>query len=149
MSSPENHIAIQQLVASYAYFMDTMQADKMAPLFLDDGVFDETGLGVGIFRGRAELDKFFHVVVEYMEYCYHFGGPHIINFSSEIEATGILYSISEGKAKNGGPTKAVYYYEDKYSKIGGDWKFVERKTIPLVPCDVSEFVNSSQKTEAR
>lgn len=148
MSSPENYIAIQQLVAKYAYFMDTMQANKMANLFIEDGVFDETGLGVGIFKGRTDLDNFFHVVAEFMEYCYHFGGSHVINFSSENEATGVLYSISEGKTKSGGITKAVYYYEDKYQKIVDEWLFVERKTIPLVPCDVSEFVNSSQAADA-
>jgi hypothetical protein len=116
---------IRDLIATYAHRAAHRQS--MADLFTDDGAFinrpDPTTPPMEI-RGRVALDKFFNGL----------GGqpqqplPMIHNFLISVqgdEARG-LSSIEVRILNNGNVVDGSGYYQDRFRRENGHWKFVER-----------------------
>ena len=116
---------IRDLIATYAHRAAHRQS--MADLFTDDGAFinrPDPNTPVMEVRGRAALDKFFNGL----------GGqpqqplPMIHNFLISVkgdEARG-LSSIEVRILNNGKVVDGSGYYQDRFRREDGHWKFVER-----------------------
>jgi hypothetical protein len=133
----QDYLDIQQLVARYAYAMDS-GADNgfaYADLFTPDGEFMAPG---GTIRGREALaeagrsgfvngHKPAHGVS-------HFIVNNVVTASAE-GATGkqyvVLVNIGEDDKPGGSFSNVGGHYEDVYVKTAQGWKFKRREFVPM------------------
>src|SRR5205807_9142252 len=94
-------------------------------LFTEDAVFDGTSTGMAMLRGRAELMKFYGESVNRPGLAIPFIHNHIIEVHGDT-ASGTC--ALEGRfSRRGESLTGAGYYEDTYRKVGGRWRFAERK----------------------
>lgn len=115
---------IKELTARYAHGVARGEGAKVAALFTDDGTFINRMPDVPVMtvHGRAELDKFYGAIKRNFALpCIH---NHLITLAGD-EATGtcsIEVRITRGEKSMIGSG----YYEDRFRRENGQWKFVER-----------------------
>lgn len=129
--TPADYIEIRQLVARYAYAVDTgaENGNVYASLFADDGAFaDRMGRET---KGRDALAALARRNTRGPQSAFHFIVNHVIEPTSE-GAVGKEYlvqlRIGEGERPNdifGGG-----HYEDIYVKTPDGWRFKRRQFIP-------------------
>jgi hypothetical protein len=132
----EDRLAIMELSSLYAMCCDTHEFSKMAELFTDDCIYDESCVGVERVENKAELLRVFEVFAEQLGPVVHTSSNHIISQYSGSLARGICYVWAEGyfsEALGGGVLRTAGYYDDVYVKHGGQWYFKERVLRCLVP----------------
>jgi hypothetical protein len=134
--SPRDYLEIQQLVARYAYALDTGadNGNAYADLFTADGQFV---LPTGPMRGREALAAFGrngadgHKPANGVS---HFIMNHVIEPAAG-GATGkeyvVLVNIGEGGKPGGEFSNTGGHYEDVYAKTNDGWKFKRREFIPM------------------
>ena len=124
--------AIRDLACRYAHHVWQKQGAAAARLFTADGAMD-TG-EPPVLRGRAALLEAY----ERMLHDGHFQpfvSNHVISLAGD-EASGTCYldlrATAEGRSLIGSG-----YYEDRYRRVDGEWKFRSRKLHLswLVPID--------------
>jgi ketosteroid isomerase-like protein len=113
---------IKQLKARYAAACDNnYDADAIAALFTEDAVWDGGRLGKA--GGREAIRKFFSRAAEYFPFAIHNVMNPIIEVDGD-QATGQWYLIQPATMAKG--NQAVWLaasYNDRYVRIGEDWKF--------------------------
>ena len=57
---------------------------------------------------------------------------------TETTASGTVFSIVEA-VTTAGPMRAIIYYEDRYAKVDGGWRFSARTIHPLMPFDTAAY----------
>jgi len=129
--TPLDYLEIRQLVARYAYAVDTgaENGDVYASLFSPDGAFaDRTGRET---KGRDALAALARRNTRGQQSAFHFIVNHVIEPSPE-GAVGKQYllqlRIGDGERPNdvfGGG-----HYDDVYVKTPGGWRFKRRQFIP-------------------
>jgi hypothetical protein len=129
--SPLDYAEIRQLVARYAYAVDTGEGggEAYASLFAPDGAFvDRTGREV---RGRDALSALARRNARGRQSAFHYIVNHVIEPSTE-GASGKEYllqlRIGEGDRPNeifGGG-----HYSDVYVKTPDGWRFKRRQYMP-------------------
>jgi hypothetical protein len=129
--TPSDYIEIRQLVARYAYAVDTGadNGNVYASLFAPDGAFaDRTGRET---KGKEALAALARRNTRGPQSAFHFIVNHVIEPSSE-GAVGKEYllqlRIGEGERPNdifGGG-----HYEDIYVRTPDGWRFKRRQFIP-------------------
>jgi len=115
---------IKELTAHYAHGVARGEGDKVAALFTDDGVFLNRfpGQPVTEVRGREALNKFYGAIKRNFALpCIH---NHLINLAGD-EATGTC-SIEVRITRDGKSMIGSGYYEDRFRRENGRWKFVVR-----------------------
>jgi hypothetical protein len=123
--TPADHIEIQQLLARYAYALDT-GADEgymYADLFTEDGMaFNVTG--------RDNLAKLALAEPHGPDFVRHFPMHAIISPSSE-GATGTQYLLMIDVGEDGLPNSIFLggRYEDRFAKTPEGWRFKSRTLI--------------------
>jgi SnoaL-like domain len=127
-----DRLAIQELTARYAFYVDTFQIEPLMELWVHDGpVFDETQIGTGLHTGAAAIRAFFvDGVFAQLDGVVHFTMNHILHELDDTKASGVCSVLVEGDLKAGGTLRATAYYKDAYAKVDGAWKFRSRTTIP-------------------
>jgi hypothetical protein len=125
-------LAIQELTARYAFYVDTFQIQPLMELWVQDGpVFDETQIGTGVHTGADAIRAFFvNGVFAQLDAVVHFTMNHILHELDDTKANGVCSVLVEGDLKAGGTLRATAYYKDAYEKVDGAWKFRSRTTIP-------------------
>jgi AcrR family transcriptional regulator len=116
---------IRDLVATYAHRM--AHGPAAADLFTDDGVYVNRGtpnLPAKEVRGRAALDRHFCDRTAWAERPLPMIHNHLIAVRGD-EATGIC-SVEIRLAAEGASIVASGYYNDRYRREYGRWRFVER-----------------------
>lgn len=119
----EDTEAIKRLKARYcAYCDDHYDADGIAGLFIEDGVWDG-GDEFGRSVGREEIRKFFSGVSKLLPFALHYVMNPIIEVAGD-KAKGTWYlfqacTFAEGNQAVWGAAK----YDEEYVKVGGEWKF--------------------------
>jgi hypothetical protein len=128
-----SRLDIHELVAKYAYRLDTRQFDLLMELWSDGSpVFDESEFGMKKYTGQAEIRHHFEAeIYGQMENLCHLTGNHVINEISDTTASGNCTVFAQGDVKGGGTSKATAYYQDQYVRENGVWKFASRKVKPL------------------
>ena len=115
---------IKELTARYAHGVARGEGAKVAELFTDDGVFinEIPGAPQTVVRGREALQKFYGNIKRNVALpCIH---NHLISLAGD-EATGTC-SIEVRIAQKGQSMIGSGYYEDRFRRENGSWKFVER-----------------------
>ena len=116
---------IKELTARYAHGVARGEGAKVAELFTDDGVFINqlpTGEPPTVVRGREALTKFYGAIKRNIALpCIH---NHLITLAGD-EATGTC-SIEVRIARNNQSLIGSGYYDDRFRRENGRWKFVER-----------------------
>jgi hypothetical protein len=129
-----DRLDIIELTARYAYLMDARNLDLVMELWSDeDPVFDEEAFGLKKCTGKKEIRDYFELdILGKMENLCHLTTNHIIEEITDSTATGTCTVLVEGDVKDGGgPARATGYYEDRYVRENGSWKFSSRKVSPL------------------
>lgn len=114
--------AIRQLKHRYCAFCDEdYNADKLAPLFTEDAVWD--GGPMGRFEGRDAIHAFFSATTEAVPFAIH----HVTNPIIEVEgdvATGHWYLWQPMTfAATGQAIWLAARYEDRYRRHNDEWRF--------------------------
>ncbi|HYL58063.1 MAG TPA: nuclear transport factor 2 family protein [Candidatus Acidoferrales bacterium] len=121
----EDREEIKELTARYCWHVTHGEGEAVANLFTDDGVLDVTGGDFKAVRGREALLKFYRASVREKEVAIPFIQNHIIVIEGD-SAHGTC-AIEARFSRNGESVTAAGYYEDKYRRERGRWRFVERK----------------------
>ena len=132
-----DRIEINQLVARYAFALDTRADSGMAfaDLFAPDGEF----VGIrGSARGRDQLARLASNGVMTAEKplvgVSHFGMNHVIE-PAVGGATGkeylVMVNIAEGGKPGGDFSNIGGHYEDAYVKTAAGWRFKRREFVPM------------------
>lgn len=121
----EDREAIKELTARYCAHIARADAEAAANLFTDDGVLDMSDSGFKPVRGREALLNFYRASVREPEAALPFIHNHVIELSGDY-ARGTC-AIEARFARNGESITAAGYYEDKYRRERGTWRFAERK----------------------
>ena len=128
-TSFEDKFAIQELIARYNHAIDFGNYDAWVDCFDEDGVFQSSQFGR--FVGRAELKKFtedfeaLRATLPKVRHC-------VMNTVTEVEGDKALSSsylqvLITGK--EGVKLLFCRRYDDTFVKVGGEWRFKERKAI--------------------
>jgi uncharacterized protein (TIGR02246 family) len=115
---------IKELTARYAHGVARGEGAKVAELFTDDGVFinEIPNAPQTVVRGREALQKFYgNIKRNYALPCIH---NHLISLAGD-EATGTC-SIEVRITQKQQSMIGSGYYEDRFRRENGRWKFVER-----------------------
>ena len=128
-ASFEDKFAIQELIARYSHAIDYGNYDAWVDCFAEDGAFQ--GSQGRRFVGRAELKKFTEqfetrrATLPNVRHC-------VMNTVTDVEGDKALSSsylqvLITGKEG----TKLVLCgrYDDTFVKVGGAWRFKERKLL--------------------
>lgn len=121
----EDRDEIKELTARYCWHVARGEGAAVANLFTDEGVLDVTNADFKPVRGREALLKFYRASVRKPEAALPFIQNHVIELSGD-DARGTC-AIEARFARNGESVTAAGYYEDKYRRERGRWRFAERK----------------------
>ena len=117
---------IRDLIATYAHRM--AHGLPVADLFADDGAYINRGTAdrpaAREVRGRAALDEYFGDRTKVAEHPLPMIHNHLISIHGD-EATGIC-SNELRLAENGASIIASGYYQDRFRREHGRWRFVVR-----------------------
>jgi hypothetical protein len=72
----EDRLDLQELVARYAFRCDTKLYSEIQHLFTDDGIFDETVIGLPLCTGRPAIHELFNNVGPAVDYLIHLNCNH-------------------------------------------------------------------------
>ena len=129
----EDRVEIQDLGARYAFFCDTAQYDKIDPLFTEDGVFDESILGMPVTRGRAGIRALFKATGTTLTFLIHLNCNHRIAAYGGNTASTTTHLHAEGLLTDGTAFRILGYYADDYEKVAGMWLMKHRKLVAIAP----------------
>lgn len=120
--------AIKKLKARYCLYVDTGEPDKVADLFVEQAVWD--GGVVGRYEGREAIRTFMRNLPQLLSFALHYVMNPLIEIQGD-RATGQWY-LSEPctMVKGNQAVWGTARYEDRYVKVGGEWKFQEVRLIP-------------------
>ena len=128
----EDRLEIQELVARYAFFSDTAQYEKIEQVFAEDGVFNESVLGMPVTSGRAAIRDLFMQSGDTITWLIHLNCNHQISEFHGDSASGMSHLHAEG-ALNGDPFRILGYYADDYVRVDGRWLLKHRKLVLIAP----------------
>ena len=128
----EDRLKIQEVGARYAFRCDTEKYDSIAELFTDDGVWDETVLGLPRCEGRTMITDVFRQTGAAIEGLIHINSNHQITAFDGNTASATTHLLAEGRY-NGNAIRIFGYYADDYAKVDGEWKFSHRKLFEILP----------------
>ena len=131
MLTPQDYLEIRQLVARYAYAVDTGadNGNVYASLFDPDGAFlDRTGRATTGFDNLAALAR---QNTRRRQSAFHFIMNHVIEPSAE-GATGKEYLVQLRMGEGDRPNDIFGggHYEDVYVKTPEGWRFKQRQFLP-------------------
>jgi len=123
-----DHLAIQDLVTSYAHAVDDRDWGRWESLFLPEARIDYTSAG-GIEGSPAELARWMPRAMATFTFCMHSTSTHEIRFTGPDSATGRVHVFNRNGAEWEGRAEIVdvgAVYEDSYLRVGGTWRFASR-----------------------
>jgi len=129
----EDRLDIQQLVAQYAFHCDTKGYERVSELFTDDGIWDETVIGMPRCEGRKAIHEFFCSMAERpLEYLIHLNGNHRLTRYGGLTAAATTHLHVKGLF-NGQLIEILGYYADEYEMCGDVWLLKSRLLVEIAP----------------
>jgi len=113
---------IRQLVARYAFAVDTRDLDGLVALFVEDVAVGRQA------TGRAALRDYFSLGFEPLGFSILNVGTHVIDLIDETEATGEVYCSAEIERDDMLLRQAILY-RDRYRLTADGWRFVQREHL--------------------
>lgn len=114
--------AIRQLVARYAFAVDTRDLDGLVDLFVADVEVGRLG------TGRQALAQSFRSGLEPLGLTILSVGTHVIDLIDEDHATGEVYCTGEID-RDGSLLRQAILYRDSYRRDLEGWRFVRREHL--------------------
>lgn len=125
--------AIQDTLHRYALHMSNFEIEKALEFFTDDAIFDETSVVPGAYLdGKEKLRAFYMEHLPNMADMMHMYFNFILTDLSENEASSTTTLLLDSSFVNGESNQLKGYWEDKFRKVDGKWKFTYRK-LTLFP----------------
>jgi uncharacterized protein (TIGR02246 family) len=121
----EDRDEIKELTARYCWHVARGEGEAVAALFTDDGVLEVADGSFKPVRGRKALLEFYRASVNQPQLAIPFIQNHIIEVKGE-EAEGTC-GIEARFTRNGESVTAAGYYEDRYRREAGRWRFAQRR----------------------
>jgi ketosteroid isomerase-like protein len=110
---------IRQIVARYAFSIDTRDLDALVGLFVED-------VAVGRSRsGRPALREYFAAGLAPLGMSILSVTTHVIDLIDDDSATGEVYCTGEIE-RDGHVLRQAILYRDRYRRTDEGWRFVER-----------------------
>ncbi|MGW1899517.1 nuclear transport factor 2 family protein [Streptomyces hirsutus] len=122
---------IRQLVSRYALALDSRDIPTLVSLFVEDVRTHDGRVG------REALAEWFDPVLRPFGTTFHLVGNHIIDFTDEDHATGIVYCRPEHEVQDLWVVMPMQYW-DRYERRDGRWYFTSRSTHVFYAADVRE-----------
>ena len=116
----EDRDEIRELTARYCHLVAAADSAGIVDLFCEDGIF---GMGDRTTRGRTALEKFYSAISEQPPI--PFIQNHVIDELDVDWARGRC-SVEIRMVQDGKSTTAAGWYEDRYQRVEGQWRFAER-----------------------
>jgi ketosteroid isomerase-like protein len=133
MYSVNEKEAIQDILHRYALHMSNFEIEKALELFTEDAIFDETSVIADAYLdGKESLRAFYTKHLPNMADMMHMYFNFILTDLKENEASTTTTLLLESSFANGEPNRLKGYWEDKFRKVQGEWKFSYRK-LTLFP----------------
>ena len=119
----EDRFAIQDLIIAYAHAVDSLHdLDGICDVFVEDAVFDLSGINFPSLKGHAEIRRFFADTFDAMSAHAHYLSNFAITAYAGDTASVRAYVIGMAKYKaGGGITVHGRYYFDVVRTVAG-WK---------------------------
>ena len=121
LQAVEDREHIRELTARYCHAIAAADVPTIVALFSDDGVFWISGQ---IVKGTAALTEFYAGVLESPPM--PFIQNHVIDELTPTQARA-RSSAEIRMVQDGVAVTAAGWYDDKFRKVDGHWKFQERK----------------------
>lgn len=118
--------AIRDLARGYAHNVWRLDIPAIAELFTEDGVMDTPDLPPIVGR-QAIIDSYDNMLTT--DEFHPFVHNHVIELDGDT-ATGTCYLDLRAKL-NGRDVISSGYYDDRYQRVGDEWKFSYRKVTML------------------
>lgn len=126
MQELEDRDEIKELTARYCWHVAHGEGEAVAQLFTDDGVLEVTDGSLKPVRGKEDLLHFYRTSVNQPQLAIPFIQNHIIEIKDADNAEGTC-GIEARFTRNGESVTAAGYYEDRYRRERGKWRFVQRR----------------------
>ena len=126
LSTAEDFIAIQQLVALHGHLIDGHEFERLDELFTADAVYDVSALGQGVIRG---LDDFREISAAFVEDEGNAIGHHVTNVIVEESTidTATVRSKGIGVLSNGSTGSLTYL--DRVVRTPEGWRIAARRIL--------------------
>jgi len=121
--------SIKKLKARYTLAVDARDTEGVVSLFTADAVWD--GGSFGRYEGADAIRAFFRAVPEQLSFFVHYVSNPLIEVDGN-RATGSWYLLEPCTFAKG--DRAVWgsaRYDERYRRVGGDWKFEEMRLVSL------------------
>jgi ketosteroid isomerase-like protein len=127
-----DRLEIIELTARYAFLADNRNLDEFMDLWSDDDpVFDEENVGLKKVVGKKAIRDYVETIHGGLDAVCHLVTNHIVENISADTATGSHTVHVKGDVTGGSSCETTAYYEDRYVRQGGRWKFASRKVTGL------------------
>ncbi len=122
-------LEVLDLCARYNWHTDLGQADQVAQLFTDDGVFD---IAQGRFEGRDAIEAFNRSIHKQIRGAYHFNDNHLFEIADDhVRHKSYMHLIFAPDAEL--PPLLSTYDDIIVRTSDGGWAFQSRIGRPLIP----------------
>jgi SnoaL-like domain len=128
----EDRLEIQEVIAKYAFRIDTKRYGELSELFAEDGVWDETVIGLPLCEGRSTIHEFFSGVGDAIGFVFHMNGNHHVTAFNGATASSTVHLFGEGRFA-GRDVRILGYYHDEFVKVDGAWLFARRTLAEIAP----------------
>lgn len=132
-------LAIQDLVAAYAYHFDNFDSEAWSETFLEDGRILPDLEGVQPAIGREALRRMADASYEQVSSVIHVTSTQRVLTIDGDRATGYAYFYCKGLLKNGGSFLQTGRYDDVYQRTADGWRFASRTEVNLLPPEYIGF----------
>ncbi|MEJ7926194.1 nuclear transport factor 2 family protein [Sphingobium sp. AN641] len=133
MLNSDDRLALLELVNRYAYHIDLWQVDAWAGLFLEDGVLDESVMGMGRYEGQKAIAAYGAELEADVLHVVHLMMNHVILDAQSDRASGTVFALVEANTRSTGHARYYIRYEDSYVRTAAGWRFELRTIHPLFP----------------
>lgn len=123
---------IRDLCSRYCVYVDSFELDKLMDLFDETCRFGLSASGLPDCNNKDELRQFYAMLNDSLTHQFHLDSNYLIEVHDDT-ATGTVYYLASGVAKDGTTTDARGYYRDEYVRTPAGWKFRSRESVPLMP----------------
>ncbi len=124
--------AIVRLTYEYALANDTFAIDRLVSLFADGATLDMTAFHMRRYEGLDALRSYLQKEASVLSHLMHITSNHLIDVNGD-QATGTVYFVAIAVTRQGNENQARGYYDDRYVRTAGGWKFAARRMCPLLP----------------
>jgi hypothetical protein len=133
MYSVTDKDAIQDVLHRYAFYMSNFEIERALDLFTEDAIFDERSVVPDAYLdGKEALRQFYIAHLPHMVDMLHMYFNFILTDLNENEASTTTMLLLESSFVSGEPNRLKGYWDDKFRKVNGEWKFTYRK-LTLFP----------------